>query len=67
MGYYGVYENEYEKTKKPLPKRGQVKAKILSIVIQSITPKSSKNREKSRENSGTITPVTPQSGYSSEG
>lgn len=67
MGYYGVYENEYEKTKRPLPKRGQVKAKIFSIVIQSITPKSSKNREKSRENSGTISPVTPQSGYSSEG
>ncbi|KAF3331692.1 hypothetical protein FCM35_KLT03098 [Carex littledalei] len=67
MGYYGVSESEYEKTKRPLPRRGQVKAKIFSILIQSITPKSSKNGEKSRENSGTITPVTPQSGYSSEG
>jgi hypothetical protein len=67
MMYYGVPESKYEKPKRPFPRRGQVKAKIFSMIIESIIPKSSKNGEKSRESSGTTTPVTSKSGYSSDG
>lgn len=53
---------------RPLPKRGQIKAKIIGGLVRSVTSLGSKKREKLQEGEyGESAPVTPPpSGYASE-
>ncbi|KAH0454096.1 hypothetical protein IEQ34_016020 [Dendrobium chrysotoxum] len=58
----------FEKKGNPLPRRGQVKARIFGSLVRSIIPRSSNNqRRKQQTPEASSTMLTPgTSGYTSE-
>lgn len=59
---------EHKQNARPAPKRGQVKVKIVGILVRACKPKATKKGEKpQQEGGGRLVPSTPPlSGYTSE-